>query len=78
VILKNEKSLRVDEAAEVLGCSSRQIYRLISEGQVRAFRVGKIRGLRVIESSLHDFVDRRLSAFELENGLFYDSSDSSD
>ncbi len=64
-----KRFLRADEAAAILNCSTREIYRLIEAGEVRCFLVGKSKGLRIISSSLEDFIARRILEFETENGF---------
>ncbi|HEV2370397.1 MAG TPA: helix-turn-helix domain-containing protein [Acidimicrobiales bacterium] len=48
--------LRVKEVAEALSVSNMTVYRLIRDGQLRAFRVGH--GWRVPESDLRSFLAR--------------------
>lgn len=74
---KKEKTIRADQAAEILDCSVRHIYRLISEAHLKAFKIGRSRGLRIIEKSVFDFIDRQKSIAELEAG-FRDPSDMPD
>lgn len=67
-----ERLLRVSEVAEALNISTRQAYRLVSEGHFRALRVGG--SLRVAEGSLWDYVRRQMDLYSLESG-FCDSHD---
>ena len=75
---KSEKNIRVDEAAEILTCSDKHIYRLIAQGHLKALKIGRARGLRIIESSVYDFIARQIAKFELENGVLMDSRDPRD
>jgi excisionase family DNA binding protein len=50
-----EHLLTVDQAAEVLGTSSRFPRRLIAERRIRFVRVGRL--VRIPESALAEFVD---------------------
>lgn len=67
-----KRNLRVDEAAAILNCSKREVYRLAAAGELRCFLVGKSRGLRIISSSLEDFITRKIDEFEAENCGFCD------
>jgi len=53
-----EKLLFVHSVARRLGCSKRHVYNLIQRGELNAVRIG-FRALRVPESSLVTFLDRR-------------------
>jgi len=46
----------VSEISERWGCSSGQVYRLVAEGRLHAFRVGRL--LRIKESALAEFESR--------------------
>jgi excisionase family DNA binding protein len=60
------KILRPDQAGERLKISRSGVYRLLSEGQLRGL---KVRGsVRVVESSIDDYLQRQICAFALENG----------
>jgi excisionase family DNA binding protein len=48
--------LGTPEAAERLGITQRTLYRLIDEGQVPAYRLGRV--FRVKESDLEQFLER--------------------
>jgi excisionase family DNA binding protein len=47
--------LTPEEAAERLGISRRQVYRLIGERRIRSVKIGKLR--RISEVALRDFVE---------------------
>lgn len=47
--------LTPEQAAEQLGISRRQIYRLIREGSLRSVKIGKLR--RVSRTALQAFID---------------------
>lgn len=49
------KLLRVPEASERLGVSSRKVFRLIAMGALRSVRVG-MRGTRIPEQALTEYV----------------------
>lgn len=70
--MKSDKNIRVEQAAKILDCSDRHIYRLAAEGQIVTFKIGKAKGLRIVESSLYDFIQRQKDLAELENGFLLD------
>lgn len=47
--------LAVDEAAEILTCSIRSVWRLIGEGHLSVVRIG--RSVRVTRASVMSFID---------------------
>ena len=68
-----KKNLRIDEAASILNCSKREIYRLAAAGELCCFLVGKSKGLRIVSESLEAFIARRIQEFEHANdGSFCD------
>lgn len=38
--MKEKKYYTVDEVSEILGCSSRIVYEMVSTGRLKAFRLG--------------------------------------
>ena len=52
------KSYKVKEAAEMLGCSTENIYRMIKYGHLQAFRVGGKANYRITDHDLNDFIER--------------------
>ncbi|MGH7749398.1 MAG: helix-turn-helix domain-containing protein [Candidatus Dormibacteria bacterium] len=52
-------ALRPDEAAEALGCSRRQVERLIAGGELVAFKIGRL--TRVSVAALDEYVARRMA-----------------
>ena len=67
-----KKLYRVDEVADILNCSSRSVYRLISDGELRAFRIRS--SLRVSREGLDLFIRRQIQKFQEEEGLENDFS----
>ncbi|MBF0226006.1 MAG: helix-turn-helix domain-containing protein [Desulfobacterales bacterium] len=58
--------LLVKEAATILRCSTKTIYRLINENQLEAL---KVRGsLRIIEGSIQSYLNRQYYEFKEQNG----------
>lgn len=53
-----EKMLTVKEVADRLSVSERQVRKWVESGELDRFRIG-LRGYRIPESSLSDFVRRR-------------------
>lgn len=51
-LLERKAFLRPDEAARLLGCSTRTVYRLIKAGVLESVTAGLRRGLRVRATSL--------------------------
>lgn len=70
-----KRNLRIGEAALILNCSSREIYRLAGAGELRCFKIGQRKGLRIVADSLDAFIARRIEEFESENGVFPDHGD---
>lgn len=61
-----KRSVRVDEACEILACSSSLIYELAQRGEIEAFRVGlgqKRGGLRIMAESVDAFILRKCADF---------------
>ncbi|MBT3258609.1 MAG: helix-turn-helix domain-containing protein [Deltaproteobacteria bacterium] len=58
-----KKSLTVNETAEILKVSRRQIYYLVSMSEFDCFKIGA--GLRILAESVEDFINRQI--FEYEN-----------
>ena len=52
--------LRPEDAAARLQVSTKHIYQLIREGQLRAVRIGKRKGIRVSQQDLDTFLDGRV------------------
>ena len=62
-----KKSLSLKTAADLLGSSTRTIYRLITDGELTAF---KVRGsLRIPEESLEEYQRRQILKFAEDNGI---------
>jgi len=56
--------LRIDQTAEYLNCSIRTVYRLISDGELEAFRLKS--SLRITRDSINGYVTRRIKDFRKE------------
>lgn len=68
--MNRDQNLRADQVAEILQCSVRHVYNLVSEGHFKIFYIGKPgRGLRIKESSVIDFEERRKELAEVERGI---------
>jgi excisionase family DNA binding protein len=50
-----DESLSTSEVAETLGVSSRSVHRLIDDGQLTAFRIGRV--LRIDKTEVARFLD---------------------
>jgi excisionase family DNA binding protein len=61
-----DRLLTVPQVRERLNCSRRQVYSLINLGEIAALKIGAINGIRVKESKLEAFLDKR----EKEECLF--------
>lgn len=62
-----DRSLTLKEAADLLGGSTRTIYRLIADGELTAF---KMRGaLRIHEASLEEYRRRETLKYSEANGI---------
>lgn len=63
------KSYKIREVAEMLGCTTDNVYRLIKYGQLKAFRVGpRQTNMRVTDHELNDFIERSKVRKELFDG----------
>lgn len=51
------KCVKVKEAANALSCSVSSIYRLLENGELQGFRLGK-KGIKVYEDSLEAFAQK--------------------
>lgn len=52
-----KKSYKPREVAEMLGCSLDNVYRLIKEGKLQAFRIGGRVNMRITDIALQNFLD---------------------
>lgn len=62
-----KRNLQVSEAAEMLSCSRRSIYRLLERGEITGFKIGS--SLRITSESLHAFRNRAVALYQEENGI---------
>ena len=53
------KLLTIAEVAELLGCSSANVYRLIDTGELPVITVGQSRGYRIDRRDIEEFLNRR-------------------
>ena len=63
IIIPKKQTLRVDEAADLLGCSKEHVRRLIEEGSLQAVNI-QCKGAakpthRVLQTSVVQFVNER-------------------
>ena len=63
---KKDRILNVNQVGKYLNCSRRHVYNLISLGELSGFKIGSGGGVRVRESKLEEFLEKR----EQEEGLF--------
>lgn len=63
------KSYKIKEVAERLGCTTDNVYRLIKYGNLEAFKVGGRVNMRVTDHALQDFIERmKVRAQEMADG----------
>lgn len=63
------KSYKVSEVAQKLGCTQEHVYRMIRYQKLEAFRVGGRANLRITDRALNDFIDRmKVRNKELSHG----------
>ena len=62
------KSYKVREVAEMLGCGTDNIYRLIKYGQLEAFLVGGRSNYRITDYAVKDYLERMKVRAEEMNG----------
>jgi excisionase family DNA binding protein len=61
------RNLSLKVVADLLGCSTRTIYRLVADGELTAF---KVRGcLRIPEEALEAYRRREILRYSEENGI---------
>jgi len=63
-----DRWLRASQVGIWLNLNDTQVYDLAGAGEFITMRVG-IRGIRILESSVDDFIKRRVNLFILESGL---------
>ena len=65
-----QKSYKVKEVAEMLGCTGDNVYKLIKYGNLKAFRVGpKQNNLRITDIDIKEYIENsRVREEELHNG----------
>jgi len=51
--------INVSQAADYIGCTPRQVYRLVKRGSIEAYRVGDRRGLRIYVDSIDSFIESK-------------------
>ena len=61
-----DRILNVNQVGKFLNCSRRHVYNLINLGDLPGFKIGGRGGVRVRESKLEEFLEKR----EQEEGLF--------
>lgn len=62
-----KRNLTIKTTADLLGSSTRTIYRLVADGELTAF---KVRGaLRIPEESLDEYQRRQILKYAEENGI---------
>lgn len=62
------KSYKVKEVAQMLGCTTDNVYRMIKYGQLEAFKVGGRANMRITDHALADFIERMKVRKEVLNG----------
>ena len=53
-----QTSYKTQDVAKMLGCTRENVYRLIREGKLSAFRVGGRVNVRVPDYALREFIER--------------------
>ena len=61
-----EKTLNVMDTARMIPCSRSHVYRLLEAGEITGYYTGNRRGLRVIVSSVNEFIQRRKEEYAVE------------
>jgi len=64
--------LRPDQAAQILNCSTKTVYRLCSAGEIDCFRLAADKNLRVCSDSLDSYIKRKIIEFQEQEGIFWD------
>jgi excisionase family DNA binding protein len=59
-VYRKTSMLTVQEVCKRMSCSRRHVYNLIERGELPAFRYGGIRGLRVPETGVEEFITQRM------------------
>lgn len=65
----DKRVLLIREVAKYLACSERTVYRLISDGELSAFRIRS--SLRVTVEALDLYKKNQISLFQQETGINY-------
>ncbi|UCE07799.1 MAG: helix-turn-helix domain-containing protein [bacterium] len=63
-VKKRKEILRIDEVASWLSISDRQVYRLISNGEIEAFKIRS--SLRIRSKSVSEYIRRQVRDFQNE------------
>ena len=63
------KLLSVTQAAKILNCSKRTVYRLLEEGALEGCKVRNLS--RITEKSVNAYIERQVLAFQIENGPYH-------
>ena len=54
-----KRTVNWKEACDMLGCSRSYFYNLINSGRIPAFRIGKVKGIRVAVEDIMAFLESR-------------------
>ncbi len=67
----SSRLLRVDQVAQKLNCTRRQVYYLLESGEIRGLSIGSTlkKGIRVRESEVDEFIERRMKEYMERNGF---------
>ncbi|HOE63382.1 MAG TPA: helix-turn-helix domain-containing protein [Candidatus Sumerlaeota bacterium] len=58
--------LRVKKVSDILDCSRKFVYQLVSEGKLSALRMSP-RNMRILKDSLDNYINEKKSRFNQEN-----------
>ena len=62
--MTQKRYVRPDEAAEILECSKRTVYRLIKEGELLAFSIRDGGSVRIHQESIDRFAEKRTEKYQ--------------
>ena len=67
--MKKKRYVRPDQAADILECSKRTIYRLIREGNLLAFSLRDGGSVRIYQESIDRFAEKRTEKYQYDHGI---------
>ena len=58
-VRERKKTVNVNQAASIIGCSRSHVYRLLELGALEGYRIGHSRGVRIYTHSVESFIEKK-------------------